>query len=105
MSKLTNQATSRKEALKEFLIGLAVAAAGGLMTGISYNSARPGGTYTVFTGLIALGAIYGLHGLWRLIFPSGIKGALGKQKSQSVEANSVKETAAKAEEAEVVDEN
>ena len=74
MSNNSNKAAGRKKALKEFLIGAAIAAAGGIATAVSYNSARPGGTYTVYTGLIALGVVYAVIGLWGLIFPLGIRG-------------------------------
>lgn len=70
----SNKTAGRKKALKEFLIGAAVAAVGGIATAVSYNSARPGGTYTVYTGLIALGAVYAVIGLWGIIFPLGIRG-------------------------------
>lgn len=102
MSKSTDLASIRKEALKELFIGLAVAAAGGLMTGISYNSARPGDRYTIFTGLIAIGVIYALHGLWRLILPRGLKG-LSNKKDSSVQPSTAQEAANQAEEAEVID--
>lgn len=74
MSNSKDKTTARKKALKEFLIGAGVAAAGGIATAVSYNSARPGGTYTVYTGIIALGAVYAVIGLWGLIFPLGIRG-------------------------------
>lgn len=64
----------RKKALKEFLIGVAVAIVGGIATAVSYNSAKPGGSYTVYTGLIALGIVYAAIGLWRLAFPLGLRG-------------------------------
>lgn len=69
-----NKVAGRKKALKEFLIGAAVAAAGGIATAVSYNSARPGGSYTVYTGLIALGIVYAIKGLWGIIFPLGLRG-------------------------------
>ena len=72
-----SKAAGRKKALKEFLIGVAVAAAGGIATAASYNAAassRTGGTYTVYTGLIALGVVYAVKGLWGIVFPLGLRG-------------------------------
>ncbi len=74
MSDNKDKVAGRKKALKEFLIGAAIAAAGGIATSISYNSARPGGTYTVYTGIIALGVVYAVIGLWHLAFPLGLRG-------------------------------
>jgi len=61
---------ARKKALKEFLIGAGVAAAGGIITWISYSTAEPGERYTIFTGVIALGVVYAVHGLFRMIVPA-----------------------------------
>lgn len=70
-----NQAktAARKKAVKEFVIGLAAAALGAGVSFASYSSARPGGTYTVYTGVIALGVIYACKGLFGIIFPMGLK--------------------------------
>ncbi len=68
-----NKTNNRKKALKEFLIGAGFAALGGIATFASYNSARPGGTYTVYTGIIVLGAVYAIKGLFGLIFPNAFK--------------------------------
>lgn len=68
---------ARKRALKEFAIGAAVAAVGGIISVISYNTAASnprGGTYTVYYGLIVVGAVYAIKGLYGLIFPLGLKG-------------------------------
>ena len=78
-----SKAEGRKKALKEFLIGAGVAAAGGIISLISYNTAKPGETYTVYTGIIALGAVYAIHGLYRMAFPTGLKKS---DKSASAEA-------------------
>ena len=64
-----DKTAARKRAIKEFAIGAAVAAAGGIATYVSYSSARPGGTYTVYTGFIALGVVYAIKGLIGLVFP------------------------------------
>ncbi len=74
MSTVEDKAFARKRAIKEFLIGAAVAIAGGAMTYFSYENARPGESYTIFTGLIVLGVIYAVKGLYGIILPLGIKG-------------------------------
>ena len=48
-------------------IGLVLAALGGGLTSFSHDSAGPGQSYTVFYGLVLLGAIVGLKGLYMLI--------------------------------------
>ncbi len=45
-------------------IGLLVI--GGIVTGISYSLASPGGTYLATTGLFLFGGISGIVALWRL---------------------------------------
>ncbi len=99
MSNNKDKVAGRKKALKEFLIGAAVAAVGGIATAVSYNSAKPGGSYTVYTGLIALGIVYAVIGLWGLIFPLGLRG--NKKPSDKAAEPAVVE---KADEAEVVKE-
>lgn len=42
-------------------------ALGGLITGITYSMADPGGSYTVTTGLFLVGALSGVVAIWRLI--------------------------------------
>lgn len=91
MSNNKDKVAGRKKALKEFLIGAAVAAVGGIATAVSYNSAKPGGSYTVYTGLIALGVVYAVIGLWGLIFPLGLRGNK-KPSDKADEAEVVKET-------------
>lgn len=92
---------ARKKALKELLIGLAVAAVGGFVSWASYSSAKPGGSYTVYTGIIVLGIFYAGKGIWDLIFPFGIK---GDKAPLAPEDKSAKAKAEAAVEAEVTDE-
>ncbi len=73
MDKNQEKTAARKKAIKEFAIGLAAAALGAGVSIASYNSARPGGTYTVYTGVIALGVVYACKGLFGIIFPMGLK--------------------------------
>lgn len=73
MDKNQEKSVARKKAVKEFAIGLAAAAAGAGISFVSYNSARPGGTYTVYTGIIAIGVIYACKGLFGMVFPLGLK--------------------------------
>lgn len=40
---------------------------GGIITGITYSMAKPGGTYVATTGLFLVGAISGVVAIWRLI--------------------------------------
>lgn len=101
MSKEVNdKASVRKRGIKELLGGIGIGAAGGIATLVSYNSARPGGSYTVYTGIIAIGVVYAFKGLYDLIFPSG----LGKKKTTSGQPVTTSETAEAATEAEVVKE-
>ena len=73
MSTKQDKSTKRKRALRELLIGLAVAIAGGVISYVSYTTARAGESYTVYTGLIALGVVYAIKGLWGLVFPLGLR--------------------------------
>lgn len=73
MASNNDKTEARKKALKEFLIGAGVAAAGGIITFISYSTAKPGERYTIFTGVIALGIVYAVHGLFRMVFPAKTK--------------------------------
>lgn len=68
-----SKAAARKKAVKELLIGLGVAAAGGAISYISFSTTKPGQRYHVYTGMIALGALYAIHGLYRVVFPLGLK--------------------------------
>jgi hypothetical protein len=40
---------------------------GGIITGITYSLAEPGGTYVATTGLFLVGMISGVVAIWRLI--------------------------------------
>ena len=66
-----DKASVRKRGIKELIGGIVVAGAGGLATMASYNIAKPGESYTVYTGIIALGVIYAFKGLYDIAFPSG----------------------------------
>ncbi len=78
MSK-TDKASVRKRGIKEILGGVAITAVGGIMTAASYNAAKPGQSYTVYTGIIALGIVYAFKGIFDVVFPAG----LGKGKKES----------------------
>lgn len=80
MDKNNDKTAARKKAVKEFAIGLAAAALGAGISIISYNTARPGETYTVYTGIIVLGVVYACKGAFGLIFPLGLK----KSKDEAV---------------------
>ncbi len=89
MDKNQEKTAARKKAVKEFMIGLAAAATGAGISFASYNSARPGGTYTVYTGMIALGVIYACKGLFGIIFPSGLKKSKEATKPAIIEQDEV----------------
>ena len=40
---------------------------GGIITGITYSIAKPGGTYVATTGLFLVGVISGIVAIWRFI--------------------------------------
>lgn len=40
---------------------------GGIITGITYSMAKPGGTYMATTGLFIFGSISGVVAIWRLV--------------------------------------
>ena len=69
---------ARKKGLANLGIGIAIAAAGALLSYFSYQTSRPGEKYTVFTGLIVVGIIDALCGIYYIIRP---KAALPKQKN------------------------
>lgn len=48
-------------------IGLAMAAVGGVITGVSYEATKPGGEFLLMSGLIVGGAAIALVGVIRLI--------------------------------------
>lgn len=70
---------ARKRGIKNLCIGAGIAVAGLIFTGLSYNNAKPGGTYTVYTGVIAIGVVDALIGLYYIINP---KAALPKDKKK-----------------------
>lgn len=73
----------RKRGIKELLGGVAVAALGIIMSVVSYNTAKAGETYTVYTGIIVLGIAYACKGVYDVAFPNG----LGKKKdNEPIEA-------------------
>lgn len=49
--------TERKTAITALLTGISCLVLGGVLTGITYSLAKPGGTYLVTTGLFLIGAI------------------------------------------------
>ena len=49
--------------VRKMLIGIACLVGGGLITAASYAAAEPGGTFSIFYGLIIYGAIYTVWGL------------------------------------------
>ena len=70
---------ARKRGFTNLGIGLAIAAGGALLTFFSYSTAKVGERYTVFTGLIAVGIIDALCGIYYIIRP---KAALPKKKAK-----------------------
>lgn len=87
MDKNNDKATARKKAVKEFAIGLAAAALGAGISFASYSSAKPGGTYTVYTGVIVLGVVYACKGLFGLVFPMGLKKSKEEQPAVAEKAD------------------
>lgn len=73
MSKEVSKAKSRKNGIIEFAVGAGVAALGGIMSYVSYTTAKAGETYTVYTGFIALGVVYAIKGLIDIAFPGAFK--------------------------------
>lgn len=69
----TEQSTQLKDARKSgwrnLFIGIAIAAAGGLLTLISYANTKPGSTYHIYTGLIVVGIVDAFVGLYYVIRP------------------------------------
>lgn len=68
-SQTAQLADARKTGWKNLAIGLAIAAAGGLLTLVSYTNTKPGGSYRIYTGLIVVGIIDALVGLYYVIRP------------------------------------
>lgn len=73
MSKEVSKAKTRKNGIIEFAVGAGVAALGGIMSYVSYSSAKAGETYTVYTGFIALGVVYAVKGLIDIALPNAFK--------------------------------
>lgn len=72
MSKeVKGKADVRKRGIKELIGGVVIAAVGGIATAASYNMAKAGETYTVYTGIIVLGVIYAFKGIYDIAFPAG----------------------------------
>lgn len=88
---MTDKASVRKRGVIELLIGIAIAAAGGIF--ISYNTARPGERYTVYTGIIAIGIVYAFKGLFDIAFPKVPKNVdkEAAKEPEAVETGTVKE--------------
>lgn len=53
--------------LSTLLYSVCLLALGGVITGITYSMADPGGTYTVTTGLFVIGGIYFCIAIWNLM--------------------------------------
>lgn len=71
---------ARKKGFTNLGIGLGIAALGGILSLVSYNTAKPGETYTVYTGLIVVGIIDALCGVYYLVNP---KAALPKDQRKN----------------------
>lgn len=74
-SKTSTIASARKKGLTNLLLGLGIAAVGGILSLISYHNAKAGESYTVYTGIIAIGVVDACIGIYYLINP---KAALPK---------------------------
>ncbi len=81
-----DKASVRKRGIKELIGGVVAAAVGGIVSYVSYDSARAGETYTVYYGIIAFGVVYVIKGLYDIAFPSGF----GKKKDVSAATEEVK---------------
>ena len=51
-------------------MGPGIAALGGILSFVSYNNAKPGESYTIYTGIIVIGIIDAICGIYYLIRPS-----------------------------------
>lgn len=99
MSKeLTDKASVRKRGIKELIGGIVVAAIGGIVSFMSYSTAKVGERYHIYTGVIALGVVYAIKGLIDIAVPAGF-GKKGADKT--VTAN----TTETAKETEIVEED
>lgn len=70
---------ARKRGLTNLGVGAAIAIVGLILTYLSYSNTRPGERYTIYTGLIAIGIVDAVIGLYYLINP---KAALPKDKKK-----------------------
>ncbi len=66
-----DQTSVRKRGVKELIGGVVLAAVTGIISYISYDTAKAGETYTVYYGGIALGIVYAVKGLYDIAFPAG----------------------------------
>jgi hypothetical protein len=60
---------------------------GGIITGITYSMAEPGGTYTATTGLFLVGIITGVVAVWRfvqLLFYLSKRGSMQHEESRVI---------------------
>lgn len=58
---------ARAKFITSLLYSLALLALGGIITGITYSLASPGGTYMVTSGLFIIGGIYFCVAIWNLL--------------------------------------
>lgn len=70
ITKTADLKDARKKGLVNLLIGAGIAALGGILSFISYNNAKPGESYTIYTGIIVIGIIDAICGIYYLIRPS-----------------------------------
>lgn len=82
----TDKKNARKQGVKELIIGAAIAAAGGLLTYFSHESAKPGQRYTIYTGLIAMGIVYAVYGVIHILFPK-----VGAKKDSKTDSSAIAE--------------
>ena len=58
---------ARGKFIASLLYSLGLLALGGIITGITYSLASPGGTYMVTSGLFLIGGIYFCVAIWNLL--------------------------------------
>lgn len=68
----TALANARRKALTNLGIGAGIAIVGAVLSAVSYGLAKPGETYTVYTGIIAIGVIDAIYGLYCLANPKSL---------------------------------
>jgi hypothetical protein len=66
---------ARAKFIGSLLYSLALLALGGIVTGIAYALASPGGTYVVTSGLFLIGGIYFCVAIWNLLKWFALKAA------------------------------